>query len=290
MALLRKPEKPKERGSRIYKRTAVNSYYRSKNQPGQTSPFKNKPVQKKRRRYLLGFIDVILIIVLLLGLVNSLLLSSSPKVSVTDFSYRPLSQYQAQVKAAFAGVKNRNKVTFDTQSVTKKIETDFPEVQAVQIELPFFSQEPRARLVVSPPAFKLTGVSQVYIIDSQGIAVAKASSLPKISDLVAVNDQSGFGLSIGKQALSSQSVGFIQALIRQCQRSKVKIASLTLPALPQEIDLRTADQPYFVKFYLGGDVDIETGQFLAARQKFAQSSITPAEYLDVRVAGKIFYK
>jgi hypothetical protein len=63
-----------------------------------------------------------------------------------------------------------------------------------------------------------------------------------------------------------------------------------LPPKAQELDLRASDQSYYVKFYLGGDAMIQTGQYLAARQKFAQTKQQPGEYLDVRVSGKIFYK
>ena len=227
---------------------------------------------------------------LLIGLINSLLLRPAPKVTVSDLSYHPAGFYAAETKDSFQGIKNRNKITFDEAGVIKQIQSRLPEVQAVRIELPFFSREPKVRLIVSPPAFKLSSNNQAYIIDSSGLAVAAAGSLPKIHGLLSVNDQSGYAAAVGKQVLSSQSVSFIEALIKQCQRAKVPISAINLPALPQEVDLRTADQPYFVKFYLSGDVNVQAGQFLAARQKFAQSNTTPAEYLDVRVSGKIFYK
>ncbi|MGH7156635.1 MAG: hypothetical protein ACREGG_00760, partial [Candidatus Saccharimonadales bacterium] len=86
------------------------------------------------------------------------------------------------------------------------------------------------------------------------------------------------------------SVGFINTVIAECKHSKVPISSLVLPTTPQELDLHTADQPYYVKFYLGGDVLNEAGQFLAARNHFAQTKQSPSQYLDVRVQGKIFYK
>jgi hypothetical protein len=70
----------------------------------------------------------------------------------------------------------------------------------------------------------------------------------------------------------------------------VSVSSLTLPKTAQELDLRTKDRPYYVKFYLGGDALLQAGQFLATRRQFDTSNTQPAEYLDVRVEGKIFYK
>jgi hypothetical protein len=70
----------------------------------------------------------------------------------------------------------------------------------------------------------------------------------------------------------------------------VPISALSLPAVPEEIDLRASDQPYYVKFYMGGSAVLQTGQFLAARQHFKQTGQLPAQYLDARIAGKVFYK
>jgi len=290
MARLAKSRRAQSRRQTPLGRTAVNTYYRSKDQTDQTSPFKKKPPKKNRRKYFLGIVDFLVVAFLLIGIVNSLLLNSTPKVSVSDTSYHPASYYLSQTKTSFQGFNNRNKVTFDEAGVTRQIQSHLPEVQSVHIELPFLSSDARVRLVISPPAFKLSGNNQVYIVDSSGLAVAKAASLPKIQKLLTVTDQSGYVVNIGRQVLSSQSVGFIEALANQCQRAKVPISSITLPALPQEVDIRTSDQPYFVKFYLGGDINIQAGQFLASRQKLAQSNTTPVEYLDVRVAGKVFYK
>src|SRR5207302_459575 len=101
-------------------------------------------------------------------------------------------------------------------------------------------------------------------------------------------DQSGFKTQAGQPALSSQAVNFIKNIITQCHGAKVPVASLTLPKTAQELDFKAADRPYFVKFYLGGDPVLETGQFLAARHRFDQTG-QPTSYLDVRVNGKIYF-
>lgn len=289
MVFKRKSIEPKARAGRNVSRAPITAYYRSKAQPGAASPFKSKQPKKNYRKWVLGVADIVLIILLLAGLIYSLLLKPVPKVTATNLSYHPAQVYSSAVAKSFSGLKNSNKISFDEPAVIKNIQKQFPEVEAVHIELPFFSQEARVRLVVSPPAFKLASGTQSLIIDSSGLAVARSSDLPAFN-LLSLTDQSGFEAGIGKQVLSSQSVEFIRMVIAQSRRAKVPIASMTLPALAQEVDLRTADQPYYVKFYLDGDALNQTGQFLAARQQFTATHQQPSQYLDVRVSGKIFYK
>ena len=289
------PLKPKTpiastRGQKTYKRAPLRAYYRSSEQSGTGSPFKKKQSGRKYRRVIFGVADILVIILLLTGLIYSLLLRPQPRVSATSLLYHSQAVYNSHIDTVFGGIKNSNKITFDEHAVAAAIQKQFPEVQSVHIELPFFSQQPKVRLSVSPPAFKLLSGSSLYIVDSQGLAVASAAELPKLTNLVVLNDQSGYKAVLGQQVLSSQAVDFIKTLIAQTKHNKIPISSLTLPALAQELDLRTADQPYYVKFYLGGDADIQAGQFAAARQKLSQAHQTPGQYLDVRVPGKIFYK
>jgi hypothetical protein len=290
MAFSRKPTTQPSRGQKTYSRRPLTNYYRSKNQSQTTSPFKKKPVRRSGRRILFGAADIVLIVLLLSGLTYSLLLDSRPKLRVSDLSYHSAKAYQQGIEPLFGSFKNRNKLSFDETGVIKQIQVRFPEVQSVRVELPFFSQKPTVWLNISKPAFNLTSGSSSFVIDSAGLAVAKTQDLPKLKSLVNLNDQSGFLAGLGKQVLASQAVDFINTVIAQSRRSKIPISSLSLPPAAQELDLRTSDAPYFVKFYLGGDALSQSGQFLAARQKFAQAGPPPSQYLDVRVSGKIFYK
>jgi hypothetical protein len=290
MAFLRKQPVKSNRGQKTYSRRPQATYYRSKNQAETASPFKKKPAQRSSRKIVFGVVDLILIVLLLAGLVYSLMLTPHPKLNVSDLSYHSAESYQTAITPLFSSISNSNKITFDENSVIKKIQTQFPEVQSVRVELPFFSQKPTLWLTVSKPAFKLSSSGSAYVVDSAGLAVARAQDLPKLKSLVSLNDQSGFPVRLGSQVLASEAVDFINAVIAQSEHAKVPISSLSLPTAAQELDLRTTDAPYYVKFYLGGDALTQSGQFLAARQKFAHIGPSPSEYLDVRVSGKIFYK
>jgi hypothetical protein len=268
----------------------LTSYYRSKGSPEDPSPFSKKKPGSGGRKVLLGFLDIVLVAVILIGLGYSLMVRANPKIIASDLSYHSIDDYQQVATGQLRLLKNRNKVTLDEQAIALKLQKQFPELSRVQVELPFFSEQPTIRLTIARPSLFLKSQADEYVVSAAGVAVGRADQLPNIKGLTHVSDDSGFKVKPGVQVLSSNSINFINSLIGQCQYAKVPIASLTLPPLAEELDLRTKDQPYFVKFYLGGDVLSETGQFLAARKHFSDIHQQPSQYLDVRVAGKIFYK
>lgn len=290
MPLFSKRDKSMSRGQRRAKRGALTTYYRSETSRSSPSPFKKKPPKKNHRKLFFGLADVALIILLAFGLAYSLIVNPRPIIKADDSSYHSAKEYESVAAKGLDALKNRNKITFDSQSVISDMQKKFPEISSGSVELPFFSQTPTIRLHIDKPSFRLTSGGENYIVDSGGVVVAKASDLTNIKGLYDVIDQSGFVAAIGKQVLSSSETGFIDTVIAECKRAKVPISSLTLPASPQEMDLRANGQPYFVKFYLGGDALSQTGQFLAARAQFAKNGGSPSQYLDVRVSGKIFYK
>ena len=284
-----KPRVPLARG----KKAPATKYYRSGSISDKSSPFETaqqkmpKPVVRK---LLFGAADTLVLIALIFGLIYSLLVRPDPQISTTSTAYQQISVYRQAAIKQFQILKNRNKITLDEQGIIKSLQAQFPEIASASVELPLFSESPIVHLNIAAPTFFMSSGGNLYIVDSQGYVVAKAGSLPAIKNLAHLSDQSGFKIHLGQQAMSSANVAFINTLVAETNRAKVPISSLTLPALAQELDLRTSDRGYFVKFFLGGDVLQQAGQFLAARHNFDQTGSQPTQYLDVRVPGKIYYK
>lgn len=285
-------KKPTERKSPAgtRRRSPVTTYYRSGSGAENPSPFSKKTPKRSPRRFLFGALDIILGTAAVLALGYSLMIKPAPNLIVSSQSFHSQAVYKSAAIAQLKHLSNRNKITFNSNDMAAALKQQYPEIASVDTELPLFSEKPTIRLTIDKASFFLNSGGERYVIDSSGRAIALAASLPQITNLPIIDDQSGYKTSPGLPVLSADSVAFINTVLAQCQRANVPIASLTLPAIAEEIDLRTKDQPYFVKFYFGGDVLSETGQFLAARQHFKDSGQTPGQYLDVRVAGKIFYK
>ena len=289
LKLHRRSEIPRRRATDNTGSPKAWHYYRSSSQSASpSSSKKGKGVAIKTR---LGhLIDWLVIGLVIVGLAYTLLVKPEPKVIMTSQAYHPEQTYRRAAISSLQSWRNHNKVTFDQSGLIKDLQNQFPEVEKIDLELPLFSQRPLLRLNVSEPAIVLKSGSETYIVSSSGKAITNQANLSKNPKLVIVEDQSGFKSTISTQVMSAEEVNFITALQKQLAASRIPVRSLVLPAAAKELHLRTTDQPYFVKFYLGGDPAVQAGQLAAARQKFNSSSEHPSQYLDVRVEGKIFYR
>lgn len=269
-------------------RVPLTNYYRGT--PKSSSPFQKKVPTKLWSARLAKAVDLLIILVVLFCAVYSLSVKPNPKVIVSSNIYRPTSSYVDAAEKGMSSFKDRNKLTFNQTDLVSRLQSQFPEIANANVELPLFGQRPVIRLSIAIPKFILENQGTRYVVADSGVVVAEAMNFADDDSLPVVVDQSGFSARVGKAVLGANQVNFINQVVLQCQRANVPISTLSLPAQAQELDLKTKDQSYLVKFYLGGDPLVETGQFLAARAQFARDHHSPSKYLDVRIAGKIFYK
>jgi hypothetical protein len=291
------PRRPRQSSSKRQPSKVSLTYYRSKSKEMEDkSPFlQNRPADAgKFRRFVGGVLNTVLIAALLAGLVYGVLVSPDAKVNASSESFHSTSTYQQAAQKDFQKFGNRNKITLNEQAVAESLQKQFPEIAGVYVELPVFSETPVIHLNIAEPSFMLNDNGSIYIVDSQGLAVAQLGQSDNFnlnsSSLKVITDKSGFTAKSGQQVMSSSSVQFLNGLIAELQHAHVPIKSLTLPPQAQELDLQSSDRPYYVKFYMGGDVLRQTGQFLATRHQLDATNAPAPQYLDVRVPGKVFYK
>lgn len=287
MHLFKQKNQPSRR-SASSERTLSSIKYNNRPKAVQTSKPKPSNRPDSRRFSLKGAKRLLYLAVILFILVHSLIIKPTPQVSVNNTTFHSLTAYQQALKTEYQAFLNHNKITINKKSIEDHMRKKFPEITKITLSSTVFSQIPTAKITVDGPALVLSSGLESYVINAQGVAVAKlAGSASKLPSLV---DQTNFPVELGKQVLAASEVDFISKILSQCSRSQVPVASLTLPPLAQELDLRTSDRPYFVKFYLGGDPAIQIGQFLAARHDFDVKNSQPSSYLDVRVSGKVYFK
>ena len=225
-------------------------------------------------------------------------LSATPKIQVTGQNtdrtlVRGLDAYQQDVAAVLSrSITNRSKLLIDTDKVASELKQEYPELGTVSVVLPLASRRPIVEVSPAKPALILASSDGAFVVDQEGRAIIKTADVESsIKDaLPVVQDQSGLSLERGKSALPKETVTFVSGVAAQLAAKNISVQSLVLPPNANQLDVRLAGQTYFIKMDTRGESRQTVGTFIAVKERLEHDHKVPAEYIDVRVPEKAFYK
>ncbi len=229
------------------------------------------------------------------------MLSLSPQAKVvpvtaggTTAVLRDTATYQvAANKLLGSSVLNRNKITIDTRKVSTGLAAQFPELAGASITLPLLAHKPVVYIEPAQPIFILAAHNGSFLIDRSGKAILLQDNVAAqaLLKLPTVTDQSNLPVTLGHLVVPATSVKTIQAINAQLAAKGFQVTAMALPSAASELDVNLAGQPYFIKFSLQTDnARQQAGTFLATQSQLKKQNITPAHYIDVRVAGRAYYQ
>jgi hypothetical protein len=229
---------------------------------------------------------------------GNLLLNTQPKVELVGDSsqqvfLREHETYRRAAAAEFASsMFNRNKLTISVADIEERLRSQFPELAAVSVSLPLLGSEPVVYMQPSRAALILVNNGGTFVLDENGQAfiAGNQATLAQKFKLPVVRDLSGLEVQTEQTALPQRDVAFITEVAGQLRAKKIEVANITLPAGTSELEIQPKDVPYIVKFNLHGNAREEAGTFLATKNYLEGQRITPGEYIDARVAGRVYFK
>ena len=242
----------------------------------------------------------ILLLAVIISAVNILSLSSKPKVLPLGNSKQYAFLNDSSVYETYASqtlkssVWNLNKVTVNTSDVSQKLINRFPELSSASLTVPLLSHRPIIYVQPAEPVLVIKARNGAFVVADTGKALLRANTTDELAKykLTILDDQSGLKLQVGKQALRSDDVQFIQTVIKELNAKQYTVSGLTLPASSSELDVQLTGQPYVIKFNLqSSDTAREqAGTYLAMIDNLKKQNQTPAQYVDVRVSGRAYYQ
>jgi hypothetical protein len=242
---------------------------------------------------------LVLLVATLLSAVNILSLSGTAKVlpltsGQSGLFLRDQTVYETAANSYLAGsIWNRNKITANSNGLSKHLLAKFPELAGVSVTVPLLAHRPLVYLEPAQPSLVLITGNGAFVVDTSGKALLMAASVDALNQptLPKVLDQSGLQLKLGRTALPANTVSFIKIIVAQLAAKQLIIESMTLPAAASQLDVKIVGQPYTVKFNLQSNTARrQAGTFLATIARLQQQNITPAQYIDVRVDGRAYYQ
>jgi hypothetical protein len=290
-----KNEEPSRRPGLPLPRQTVFSYHANR-----TTPENNMGRGEIRRGdsvlTRLKNLPIILSVLVMVGAgLYALTLSATPRLVLlnnVDSLARPTAEYQeAADKLAKGSLFNRSKLTINTGAIESGMRKQFPEIDTIDVTVPLLGKRPAVTISTITPVFVLVNDKGEYYIAPDGRATAPVNAYEaRPGTAVKLYDQSGLSLKPGEQILTRDTVSFITQVVLQAQAKQIKIASLTLPAAPFELQMRLDGADYYVRFNTLGDARLQSGSFLAVKDHLESQKQKPAEYIDVRVEDRAFYK
>lgn len=201
------------------------------------------------------------------------------------------SVYKAGVEKIMQDkLQNHTKLTFNGKEFNQAIKKQYPEVSHANVALPLIGG--RATVYIEPSPVALLLLSQdkkAHVLNNEGRIISEGiSNIPQ--GVPAVSDQSGIVPKMGAQALPRDDVYAIQLILHQLKEKGLTVESMVLPTAAQRLEVRVQGRPYYIKFNLHSNVLQQVGAYIAVQQKFAREGTSPKEYVDVRVADRIYYK
>lgn len=257
---------------------------------------RNNSGASEHKQVLRQITGLLLLAALILCVVYGLWLDTTPSIKVsgaTDTLLRDEAVYQAGAADLLDNsLLNRSKLTINTNKVAEELKARFPEIAEVVVIIPLASHEPIVDLRPKEPTLIINAQNGAFVVDETGKALMKVGDLenPQNYTLPTVIDQSGLEVSSGTQVITANTVAFIKGLLHQFEQANQRVDRIILPTAPNELRLSPAAADYFVKFDITRDPRIQAGALFAVQDSLSAQSVTPTEYIDVRVAEKAYYK
>jgi hypothetical protein len=301
----KKQKKPQYPGRNVRQadRAPVFSYYANRStvdSPRDRGEISRPGSGVSFRRLLGAFPSVVAGLALLVCLSYISTLSTDANTQVVGQSTKAqtlvtnMSGYQDEFKAALTkSPLSRSKLLINTDGIAEDLSKQFPELGEISVVLPLVGRRPVFKIRPAEPAVTLSASGGPYVVDTKGrvLAYTRDTDSTLTDKLPTVRDESGLPIERGNAVITGSTIAFIRTVTSQLAQAKIQPESLVLPQTNAgELHMRLEGKPYFVKFDMRGEGRLQAGTFIAVKQHLEQQGKAPAEYVDVRVPEKAFYK
>lgn len=206
------------------------------------------------------------------------------KIEVTASSRG--DQIQAEVTKLTQGSWSQgNLLTLDEGELASKLQQQDPLIRTVGVRRQW-PHSLKVSAVLKQPSMGWSTGDQRYLLDSDGTVIG---SLPGGSTLPVVNDGSNLPVQVGRQVASPRFVMFVTQLIPALSANGYQVTSLDIKDTTFDLTVST-NKGYKLIFDTSRPVTDEMGDLKSVLALLAVQKRAPTQYLDLRIAGRAYYK
>lgn len=242
-----------------------------------------------RRRLLSYFAVVSLAALGLYILVSQLVATTVPVVKgLGPVPTADAAAYSAAVESYYAARPiERLNFVLNERALLSHIQSQRPEVRAIAIEPG--SSLGEASLVITPrqaiARWAIDGANQY--VDGDGVVFSRHYFDDPSLQIV---DDSGIPAVSSQLVTSNRFLGFIGRVVAKSSQNGLKVAEVTIPALTtRQVAITLEGEDIQYKLSVDRSAGNQVEDVSRIHRYLATNQITP-EYVDVRIAGKAFYR
>lgn len=196
------------------------------------------------------------------------------------------SEVTTQVKKLVAeSWRQGDLLTLDSDVLVSKLQQADPLLKTVDVKRKLF-HELVVTVTFKQPSLGWSSGNQRYLLDRDGTAIG---ALPAGVAVPVVVDGSNLPVRVGSKVTSVRFVTFVTALLPAMSAEGVVVTGLDIKDTTLDLTA-TTDKGYKLIFDTGGAVESEVSDLRAVRTLLASQKRSPAEYIDLRIPGKAYYR
>jgi cell division septal protein FtsQ len=189
------------------------------------------------------------------------------------------------VKIVDSGWQWGNLITFDNGGFVAKLQQVDPILRGVSVRRSWLHTIVITATLKQPSLGWSTG-NQMYVIDRDGTVIGAATAMP---GLPVVYDGSNLPLSVGQQAVSARFIEFVSHIVPALAANGITVSRLDIKDTTFDLTA-TTNKGYRLLFDTSREAGDEISDLKSVQALLATQKRTPAEYIDLRVSGKAYYK
>lgn len=228
-------------------------------------------------------------LVLLLVLVGAIGWLLSSWFAITTITVKVPSR-GGEIKAEVAKLldtswRQRNLITLDSGEVVSELQQIDPLIRSAELR----RQWPHGVVVnvtLKQPSLGWSTGNQQYLLDRDGTAIGV---LPPGSTLPVVVDGSNLPIKLGQRVASARFVSFAAAAVPAISSAGITVTGLSIQETTLDLTV-TTNKGYRLVLDTGRTIEEEIVDLKAVLALLASKKGQPAEYIDLRIAGKAYYK
>jgi cell division septal protein FtsQ len=178
-----------------------------------------------------------------------------------------------------------NLLTLDKEAFMSTLQQADPLIRSVMVQRKWLHTL-TLTVVLKQPSVGWSSGGQQYLLDRDGTVIGMLSAGAK---LPVVNDGSNLPVAVGRRAVGGHFVAFVTALAPALSAAGIGATSMDVKETTLDLSVST-NKGYRLVFDTSREVSDEMADLKSVLALLASQKKVPAEYIDLRIAGKAYYK